>query len=213
LLSGKWRKWRPRLKINITNKEIQLLLELPATEFPKYTTQLINLASQNAQATRPKVVGQMSELIKQFPKKHWQEWEEWYLEKHPEAIATATEKIVAMLGHLKNAMSQVDRELVTQWVRDLVIVKTFIGLRFQEAVLKKVSQRYKTTFRMGMPDEENKGIDGYIDKQPVSIKPTTYQAKQGLSEQINVPIIFYSKKKNGIVIEFDEKVFDALLLK
>ncbi|MDZ7406387.1 MAG: MjaI family restriction endonuclease [candidate division KSB1 bacterium] len=62
-----------------------------------------------------------------------------------------------------------------------------------------------------MPDEENKGIDGYIGKQPVSIKPTTYQAKQGSSEQINVPIFFYSKKKNGIVIEFDEKVFNALL--
>lgn len=201
------------MKVNINNKEIQSLLEVPVSEFPKYTTQLINLASQNAQATRPKVVGQMSELIKQFPKRHWHEWEEWYLEKHPEAITTATEKIVAMLEHLKNAMSQVDRELVMQWVRDLVIVKTFIGLRFQEAVLKKVSQLYKTTFRVGTPDEENKGIDGYIAKQPVSIKPTTYQAKQGLREQINVPIIFYSKKKNGIAIEFDEKVFDALLSK
>lgn len=201
------------MKIKITNKEIQSLLELPVPEFPKYTTQLINLASQNAQATRPKVVGQMSELIKQFSKKHWQEWEEWYLEKHPEAIAAATEKIVATLEHLKNAMSKVDRELVAQWVRDLVIVKTFIGLRFQEAVLKKVAQIYQTTYRLGMPAEENKGIDGYVGKQPVSIKPTTYQAKQGLNEQINVPIIFYSKKKTGIVIEFDENGFGDLFTK
>ena len=148
------------MKITITNKEIQSLLELPTPEFPKYTTQLINLASQNAQATRPKVVGQMSELIKQFPQKHWQEWEEWYLKKHPEALASATEKIAAMLEHLKSAMSQIDQELVTQWVRDLVIVKTFIGLRFQEAVLKKVAQLYKTTFRMGKPEEESRGIDG-----------------------------------------------------
>jgi hypothetical protein len=102
---------------------------------------------------------------------------------------------------------------VTQWVRDLVIVKTFIGLRFQEAVLKKVAQIYQTTYRLGMPEEENKGIDGYIGKQPVSIKPTTYQAKQGLNEQINVPIIFYSKNKTGIVIEFDENLFADLLAK
>jgi len=201
------------LKIKITNKEIQSLLELPVPEFPKYTTQLINLASQNAQATRPRVVGQMSELIKKFPKKHWQEWEEWYLEKHPEAIAAATEKIVAMLEHLKNAMSKVDQEMVTQWVRDLVIVKTFIGLRFQEAVLKKIAERYKATYRMGMPEDEGKGIDGYIDDVPVSIKPTTYQAKRGLNEQINVPFIFYSKKKDGIVVEFDEKVLSMLLEK
>lgn len=31
--------------------------------FPKYTTQIMNLANQNAQGTRPAVVGQMSELI------------------------------------------------------------------------------------------------------------------------------------------------------
>jgi len=199
------------LKIKIKNEEIQRLLELPAPKFPKYTTQLINLASQNAQATRPKVVGQMTELIKQFPKKHWQEWEEWYLEKHPESISTATEKIVAMLEQLKSAMTRVDRELVQQRVRDLVIVKTFIGLRFQEAVLKKISQHYKTTYRLSQPDDESKGIDGYIDKQPVSIKPSTYQTKQSLSEQIEVPMIYYSKKKDGISIEFDEKVFEKIL--
>ncbi len=41
--------------------------------------------------------------------------------------------------------------------------------------------------------------------QPVSIKPATYKAKPGLSEQIDVPIIFYSKEKDEVVIEFDEK--------
>jgi hypothetical protein len=37
------------------------------------------LANQNAQGTRPKVVGQMSELIKEFPGKDVAEWEEWYI--------------------------------------------------------------------------------------------------------------------------------------
>lgn len=198
------------MKIKLSNDEIQTLLELPAPAFPKYSKQLINLASKTAQATRPKVVGKMTELIKQFTKQHWQEWEEWYLNKHPEAIATATEKIVLMLENLQNTMSQIDRELVTQWVRDLVIVKTFIGLRFQEAILKKISTHYKTTYRTASPQEESKGIDGYIGMEPVSIKPSTYQAMQGLSEEIDVPIIFYSKKKDGIVIEFDEKNFVAV---
>ena len=31
-----------------------------AKEFPKYTTQLINLANQNSQGTRPRVVVQLS---------------------------------------------------------------------------------------------------------------------------------------------------------
>ena len=43
-------------------------------EFPKYSTQLINLANQNAQGTRPKVVGQMSELSKEFPGGSYDVW-------------------------------------------------------------------------------------------------------------------------------------------
>ncbi len=41
-------------------------------EFPKYTTQLINIANQNAQGTRPAVVGQLSDLIQRIPTKSFQ---------------------------------------------------------------------------------------------------------------------------------------------
>ena len=34
-------------------------------------------------------------------------------------------------------MNKIDRDRIEQWVRDLVIVKTFARLRFQEAILKK----------------------------------------------------------------------------
>ncbi len=37
---------------------------------PKYTTQFFNLISSNAQATRPKYVGQMSEIIPSFINKY-----------------------------------------------------------------------------------------------------------------------------------------------
>jgi hypothetical protein len=53
-------------KIKIKNEEVTRLLDAEAVSFPKYTTQLINLANQNAQGTRPETVGQMSELIKEF---------------------------------------------------------------------------------------------------------------------------------------------------
>ena len=52
----------------------------PSYDFPKYTTQIINQANQNNQATRPKVVGQMSELIQKCPTKSYDGWKRWYLE-------------------------------------------------------------------------------------------------------------------------------------
>jgi len=54
----------------ITVTDIEELLGGTPPEFPKYVTQLLNLANQNAQGTRPRVVGQMSDLIQQFPGKN-----------------------------------------------------------------------------------------------------------------------------------------------
>jgi hypothetical protein len=40
-------------KLKMRNEEVTQLLEADVTSFPKYATQLINLANQNAQVTRP----------------------------------------------------------------------------------------------------------------------------------------------------------------
>lgn len=165
---------------------------------------LINLANQYAQGTRPKVVGQVSELIQQFTGKTLSEWEKWYLGQKPNAIRDATEKIVEMLKNLKNTINKIDRTMVEQWVRDLVIVKTFMGLRFQEAILKKGAKLKGTNCRLSNPDEEPKGIDGYIGEIPVSIKPHTYGVKASLPEHIDVKIIYYRKIDEGIEVDYGD---------
>jgi len=58
----------------IKNTEIYNDVVGSAPEFPKYSTQLMNLANQNAQGTRPRVVGQMSDLIQEFPGSTLDEW-------------------------------------------------------------------------------------------------------------------------------------------
>ena len=88
-------------KIRIKNEEITKLLDAEVVLFPKYTTQLINLANQNAQGTRPEVVGQMSDLIQEFKGRRIREWEEWYLSQHPEAIEKAKTKILLMMENFK----------------------------------------------------------------------------------------------------------------
>lgn len=192
------------MKVKITIEEIRKYLDIETPEFPKYVAPLINLANQYAQGTRPRVVGQMSELIQEFEGKTLSEWEEWYLKKKPDAIKNATEKILQKLKELKNALNKIDKEMVGQWVRDLVIVKTFAGLRFQEAILKKGAEIKGTNYRLSEPIEESKGIDGYIGEIPVSIKPYTYGVKAALPESINVKIIYYKKIDDGIEIDFEE---------
>ncbi len=193
------------MKIRLSNEEIRKYLDAPSSEFPKYTSQLINLANQNAGATRPKRVGQMSNLIQESPARRVSEWETWYRDRHPDTIAAATDRVVEMLEKMKQAMNGIERELVEAWVRDLLIVKTFVGLRFQEAILRRVATEKKMTYRLATPEEEAQGTDGYVGNQPVSIKPSTYRSKSALSEEIDAAIVYYTKTKTGLVIEWEDE--------
>jgi len=192
-----------KTKIKLKNDEIKKLLGVDSPDFPKYSTQILNLANQNAQGTRPAVVGQMSELIQEFSGKSIQEWEEWYLKEHPDAIQKASEKIVEMVDNFKNVMSKIDRQLVENWVHDLVIIKTFIGLRFQEAILGKIGELLKKDYRLATPEEESRGIDGFVGELPVSIKPESYKTKNSLREHVEAKIVYYQKVKDGISINIE----------
>ena len=89
------------MKLKIPNSEVQELLSGKTYSYPKYATQIMNLANQNAQGTRAKIVGQMSDLIQEFEGNALSEWEKWYLESHPDSIDNATEKVYAMVTLFK----------------------------------------------------------------------------------------------------------------
>jgi hypothetical protein len=191
-------------KVRIKNKEVTQLLDSEVVSFPKYATQLINLANQNAQGTRPEVVGRMNDLIQQFKGRKLREWEEWYLNRHPEAIDKAKARILEMMQNFKKVITLIDADMIEAWVRDLVIVKTFVGLKFQEAILKHIAASVNKSYRLSDPEEEARGIDGYIGEMPISIKPQSYESKPMLPEIIDVRIIYYEKVKDGINLYFEE---------
>ncbi len=192
------------MKIRLGKNEIGPKAEIEAFVFPTYVTQLINLANKNAQGTKPRVVGQMTELFKCFPGNTLDEWERWYLKQHPDAIKAATEKIVQMLGNLADASTKIDSMMVEEWVRDLVIVKTFQGLRLQKAILKKWAEMTGLDYRLAEPKEESKGVDGFIGETPVSIKPMTYKLKPELQEDIAAKIVYYTEVEDGIEVDYPE---------
>ncbi len=86
---------------------------------------------------------------------------------------------------------------------NLVLVKTFTGLKFQEAILRKLSEIKGCDYRLAKPYEESQGIDGFVGEEAYSIKPSTYRS-QNLAESIDIKIIFYDKKRDGVVFEIPE---------
>lgn len=176
--------------------------------FPKYTTQIINLANQNAQGTRPKNIGQLSDI---FPKYREEtdtissdSWREWYISKHPDAADTATRKILAQIEQLKAAINKIDEDMVRKWVENLIFDKTVEGLFVQEKILSEIARKEGKNFRMATKEEESKGIDGYIGDTPYSIKPISYKTMKRLPETIDVTMVYYFKTKNAIKFEIVE---------
>lgn len=190
--------------IKLTEEEREELVTDIDPEFPKYTTQILNTANQNAQGTRPKTVGQLSEIIEeykaQYPDGDFEDWKRFYYEAYDgdERIDEATEKVWDMVQKMREAAKEIDEEMVQRWVKDLVLYKTYTGLgRNEEAIFKKLSKEYGLEYTRSTAEEESQGIDGYLGDQPVSIKPITYKTKGRLQEDISAPIVYYEEYKSN----------------
>ena len=196
--------------INIKNDELFEINGTETPDFPKYTSQLINWANQNAQGTRPKVVGKMSDLFPELEDETDEvtiaKWREWYLSKYPHSLSDATDKIWKQVENLKDAIVLIDKDMVRRWVEDLVITKTYNGLYFQQAILEKLSTILGLPYRLATAEEESKGIDGYVGDTAYSIKPDTYKSTnaRSISDEVDVKMIYYTKKKTGITVEIED---------
>lgn len=194
-------------KIKMKNSEVEKLSNASQYPFPKYATQIINLLNSNAQGTRPAVVGQMSELIQEFDGKSLEDWVAWYNVRQPNAIKDATDKIYGMYQLMSEAFNAINREMVEAWVKDLVYTKTYCGLKFQSAIIAYLADKTDKPWRLANVEEEAKGIDGFIGNIPIQVKSATYKTENHLPENIEVPIVYYEKKKDGISIEYDATIF------
>ena len=182
------------MKYTLKNQDIESYNESVGFHFPKYTSQLINWANQNAQGTRPIVVGQMSDLFPEFmasgEEVSIKNWRNWYMTRYPDAFEKATDKIYVQVQNLRKVIPLIDREMVKHWVEDLIINKTFNGMYIQKVILASLAERKEATYRLATPEEESVGIDGYVGDIPYSIKPDTYKTMPRLPETITAKMIY-----------------------
>ena len=167
----------------------------------KYIGSVINLANSFSQATRPKYVGQMSELIQQFRDEcdshEVDDWEKFY--DGDDKIDAAADKIWECVLDMKENLNELTKEDVRAWTKDLIINKTHSGLQIQLDVLKLCADGQ--SYRLANVEEEAKGIDGFIGDEPVSIKPNTYKKTINAGkETIPYRIIYYTNGSKGVKI-------------
>ena len=188
------------MTIRLKAQDLRARLIGTRRDYEKYVSPIINLANRFAQATRPNRVGQVSELIRECPEQDYKGWCDWYHARYPEAINEATDLVVSMLERMRDAMDKIDRNTVHRWVTQLVLEQTYVGLRVERAILEEAAHVLGRTLRLSSPEDESRGIDGYLDEIPVSVKPTTYRSMDTISETIDARMIYYEKKSNGTIV-------------
>ncbi len=196
------------IKLPLSNVEVFGIELEESAGFPKYTSSLINLANNTSQATRPRVVGQMSELVQEFklshPEVNLRTWREWYTEKYPDAVEQATTKTYALLKKYRDALTKVDKDMVREWVEDLVFKKSYQGILYQEVCIKKTAEHFGQTWRLARPAEESQGINGFIHTVPVQVK-RSQGSYHVLMDQLPPQhrLINYKTKADGsLIVEF-----------
>ncbi len=205
-------------KIKIDREELKNLLNLPSSELPKYSSPLLNLANRFSQATRPKNVGSLSELFQKYleetpPEKvSIESWKKWYLSKYSEKFEKAKRLIKSKLEEFKKLLNTLSDEEIEAWLEDLMFNKTFEGLYIQKPILEKLRKICNCeNYRLASKEEESKNIDGFLichsKEIPVQIKPSSYKEQEKhLPENIEIPIIFYEKTKDGLIIDYSQLI-------
>ncbi len=194
----------------IKNAKLEEYNSIESPSFAKYSTQLINLAARTAQATRPSVVGKLSDLFPQYQRESEnisiEGWKNWYLEKNPDAIEKATRKTYEKMQEYIRTLSQIDESVIREWVEDLVFNKTFLGLYVQEAIIKFLAEvQGETDYRLANSEEESRGIDGFVGNKAYSVKPMSYKEEAShLLEVIDAYMVYYKKERDGLDIEVED---------
>lgn len=165
--------------ITLTAKHFESLTERNSSvEFPKYSKPILNIATQNSQATRKTLVGSMKELFTEFLSQKnknghsVEEWRKFYYAKDGQTkIESATDKLWAMLEKMPVDRTIFTKDVARNYIVDLIINKTHFGMSGEYFSVLAAAKYFGMEYRWSTAEEESQGIDAWIGEFPVQVKP------------------------------------------
>lgn len=188
--------------IKLTAKHYRGVVSRSRRSWPKYATQLMNLAGQNSKATSPKNVGSVKEawlaMRSQNIRGTLQNWTDFYNTNYGEdKLITAGKKIHTMLNNM--GIQWIDEDMCIDYVKEVVYNKTHMGLGGEEMAIEVAASYFNQPYRFSTPEEESQGIDGWIGDKPVQVKPSDSVRKAHVHNHADTEktlVVTYEVKKN-----------------
>lgn len=199
--------------IKLTAKNYRNVIQRQRIEWPKYMTQLLNIATQNSQAFRPKYIGPVVETFRQMRESSipgtLKNWEKYY-KKHigEKKLIEAGRKIHAMC--LKMGIQWIGEDMCIEYAKETAYNKTHMGYGGQEMAVEVAAKYFGLSVRWPTPEEDSQeGIDAWIGEFPVQVKPHDSVSKAHIYNHANTQthlVITYENKKQVCYIHNPEFV-------
>jgi hypothetical protein len=198
--------------IKLTATDFKDVVKRDRCEFPLNTKPILNIATQNSQCTRKKIVGSMKEMFIDFQASgagmSVDDWETWYYANGgADKIQAATDKLYAYLNKMPLDHSVFTRELAQTYILDLVINKTHYGMSGEYYAVLATAKHFGLEHRFSTAEEESRGIDAWIGDKPVQIKPHDSVAKHHVRNGADVSktlVVTYEAKADRCFIHNPE---------
>jgi hypothetical protein len=196
--------------IKLNNEAYQGISQPYRRSWPKYSTQLMNLANQNCKGTNPKNVGSIKEIWTEFRTTNadptLQNWVDFYNNKMGESVLDqAGKNIHAMIN--KMGIKTIDQAMCIDYAKEIVYNKTHMGMAGEEMAVMAAAKYYEMPYRFSTPEEESKGIDAWIGDKPVQVKPHDSAFKAHVhnhADKDKTLVVTYADKKSTCYIHNPE---------
>lgn len=160
--------------IKLTAKNFKGVIHRARRVWPKYSTQLLNIAGQNCKVFDVKKVGSAKELwLEMRSKKIRGTFENWckFYDANPLAqnIPAQAQRLYEMIQ--KMGIVTIDLAMCEDYVKEVLYNKTHMGMAGEEMALEAVAEYFGQKLRFSTAAEEAQGIDGWIGDKPAQVKP------------------------------------------
>lgn len=173
--------------------------DLPGFDWNKYQRGfmgILNNSYNQSCNSGTKVLGDMSEITSEFEGGSYEDFIEFYNDEYDgeqrkyDAIDKMAENLVSRIESVGGTL---DWGYAVSWASryiESMLVNSYRGFMDEERAIELVADELQMPWRVAPPEDESRGIDGYIGGRSVQVKPDTHTSLDVNSYETDLLVVY-----------------------
>lgn len=194
--------------LNISAEELKRLTTGRVVERPKYTFFALDKAVEYSGANAKPVLGDVGEIYEAFEEKYpegdFGDWKTYYLEQYQgdERLAEATDVAYEKLLVIREAIKQIDKEDVREFIEGFALYGTYENRNIAESIVKKLISEISGCEMLDNSQDVPETADLRYGEYYLAVRPEAERGKTDYPETIRP--IFFEQVSNGVSVDVSQ---------